>query len=113
MDNLQEIKKIIIIAFGIVILVKMIYMFTRYCKCKDAKEKKNYMILGMMYAIDMVSLGTLNNLLESYFKNPGTSTIEIVFWGMLNLFFFLCWILYTLSLFLLENIHRNNKKSNM
>lgn len=113
MDNLQEITKIIIIAFGIVILVKMIYTFIRYCKCKDTKEKKNYIVLGILYATDMGGLGTLNNSLNAYLKNPGTSKIEIAFWGMLVLSLGLFWLLYNLIIFKLEIIHRNNKKANM
>ena len=79
MDGLmQKIIQVIMMVIAIALLGAMTYSVIRYFKNKDAEDKKMDKFLGIMYGIDMTYLGLVYCLIDSYFKNPGKNTNEIV-----------------------------------
>lgn len=95
--------KIILIIIGVVLLLKIFYRLIKYVNGKDAKDKKTYMIFGILYGIDLAGLGLLYRLIDSFLKNPGKSALEIVLHSII--------IIYVLIGFLLFNSIISKKES--
>ena len=102
---MEKIIKIILIVIGVVLLLKMSYTFIKYVKGNDTKDKKSYIILGILYGTDIVFFESLYRLINSYLKNPGKSTPNIVLHSILVIYFSIAFLIFNSILCKIESKH--------